>query len=92
MDGILPVGLHLATFAELTEVFGWAKQRKKLIDGFRRGVDDLGSCGCKNVWLDGSFVTSKEVPGDFDACWDPTGVDLSTVEPVLLDMSNGRKA
>jgi hypothetical protein len=44
------------------------------------------------VYLDGSFVTGKPEPGDFDVCWDPTGVDPSRLDPVLLDFSDGRKA
>ena len=92
VDGVLPVGIHRATFDELTEVFGWTTQRMRLIEGFKQGVEDLRIGGCEDVWLDGSFATNKEVPGDFDACWDPTPVDLSAVDPVLLDMSDGRKA
>jgi len=30
--------------------------------------------------------------GHFDACWDPDGVDLDTLDPVLLDLSRGRAA
>lgn len=30
------------------------------------------------MWLNGSFVTAKEETADFDACWDPDGVDLRT--------------
>jgi hypothetical protein len=44
----------------------------------------------KNLYC-GSFATNKEVPGDFDACWDTTNVDfkiLLDIEPVLLDLSN----
>jgi len=44
------------------------------------------------VYINGSFVTAKEVPGDFDACWDPTGVEVSLLDPVLLDFSNKRAA
>ena len=48
--------------------------------------------GCRAVYLDGSFVCSKEQPGDYDACWDHTGVDPDRVDPFLLDQSpNGRQ-
>jgi hypothetical protein len=33
--------------------------------------------------LDGSFVTSKLVPGDFDALWETASVDI----PLLLQMA-----
>lgn len=39
------------------------------------------------LWLDGSFVTDKEHPDDYDACWEPRGVDPSLLDPLLLDYS-----
>jgi hypothetical protein len=44
------------------------------------------------VYLDGSFVTSKDVPGDFDACWEAGGVDPGLLHPALLDFSDHRAA
>jgi hypothetical protein len=44
------------------------------------------------VYINGSFVTAKDVPGDFDACWDADGVDPDRLDPVLLDFSNRRAA
>ena len=35
---------------------------------------------------------AKEEPADFDACWDPDGVDLDALDPLLLDLSKGRAA
>ena len=47
------------------------------------------------MWLNGSFVTTKEEPADFDCVWDPTGVDLDVIReagPELLDLGAGRGA
>jgi hypothetical protein len=44
------------------------------------------------AYIDGSFVTSKDYPGDFDGCWDVTGVDPAKLDPVLLDFDNARAA
>ena len=52
----------------------------------------LTAAGCRQVWLNGSFVTAKDEPGDFDACWDTDGVDLDALDPVLLDLADGRRA
>ncbi len=41
--------------------------------------------GCPGVYLDGSFVTSKEIPNDYDVCWDTAGVDQGKLDPVLVD-------
>lgn len=46
--------------------------------------------GCSIVYLDGGYITEKLSPGDFDVCWDPTGVDPIKLDPVLLDFSNMR--
>jgi hypothetical protein len=35
---------------------------------------------------------AKSKPNDYDGCWDPEGVDFRLVDPVLLDLSNGRAA
>ena len=42
---------------------------------FSTGLTNLSSAGCRLVYLDGSFVTRKERPGDIDACWDVQYVD-----------------
>lgn len=43
-------------------------------------------------WLDGSFVTAKENPSDFDIAWDTTGVKGDLLHPVLLDVRPPRHA
>ncbi len=48
--------------------------------------------GCRLVYLDGSFVTSKEHPFDFDACWDVQNVDDEKLDAVFWDFSQGRAA
>ncbi len=43
------------------------------------------------MFLDGSFVTGKGEPDDFDGCWEARGVDPALLDPVLLDFGPGRK-
>ncbi len=50
-------------------------------------VDLLAAAGCQQVWLNGSFVTAKDEPGDFDACWDLGDVDIDALDPIFLDLS-----
>ncbi len=52
----------------------------------------MRDAGCTDVWLNGSYVTDKEIPNDYDACWDPLGVDLDKLDPVLQDLSRQRVA
>lgn len=35
----------------------------------------LKAAGCRTIYIDGSFTTCKEKPGDFDACYDEETVD-----------------
>ena len=46
--------------------------------------------GCRTVYLNGSFVTSKTFPNDYDACWEEAGVDPAALDPVLLTFDPGR--
>ena len=68
VDGLLPAGIHWATRDEFVIRFGISPRRQQVMAGLRAALDSLKAAGCKTVYLDGSFVTSKEVPNDFDAC------------------------
>jgi hypothetical protein len=39
-------------------------------------MEQLQAAGCRTIYINGSFVTSKLQPNDFDACWDREEVDL----------------
>ena len=92
LTGRLPPGEHEASWDEVVERFGWNERCRRLIDGLADAVTALAEAGCRRLWLNGSFVTAKDEPDDFDACWDQTDVDLDTLDPVLLDLSDGRRA
>lgn len=88
---VLPPGVHDATIEEVEGRFAASEQRNRIFAGLRDGVTALRKAGCRKVFLDGSFVTEKPIPADFDACWDPVGVEVTKLDPVLLDFSDGRK-
>ena len=60
--------------------------------GLREAMQSLKNAGCRTVYIDGSFVTDKEIPGDFDACWEEAWVDPLKLDPVLLTFADGRAA
>ena len=94
-DGNLPPGIHLATWTELASEFGSTLHRQRLLKGLEAALVVLKDSGCRRVYVDGSFVTDKRVPNDFDAAWDPTGVDVAkllSLEPVFQDFHNGSAA
>ncbi|RNJ49052.1 DUF6932 family protein [Methylocystis hirsuta] len=82
--GNLPPGLHKATWEEFTERYGVTTHRKRLIELMQKLIVHLKEVQCQNLFVDGSFVTNKEVPNDYDACWDVTGVKIERMDPVLL--------
>lgn len=88
----LPPGIHWATWEEITDCFGWTKSRKELLLGLRKALQVLQKAGCDTVYLNGSFVTSKENPNDFDACWDVENVSLELLDPVLMDFGDKQKS
>jgi hypothetical protein len=93
--GLLPPGIHLVSWAEFVGFFGTSAHRLRLVAGLHRGLQALKLAGCRTVFVDGSFVTAKEVPGDFDCCWDGSGVDalmLYAIDPVFFDFRNKRAA
>jgi hypothetical protein len=94
-SGLLPSGEHPASWGEVLERFGWNLVRRRLLDGLAEGLSILADAGCTRVWLNGSFVTAKEEPGDFDAVWSPVGVDadrLRFLSPEMLDLNPHRVA
>ena len=91
-DGKLPAGIHWATWDELHARFGTTEHRRRLLSGLIRAFQSLKAAGCRAAYVDGSFVTEKTEPQDFDVCWEPNGVDPSLLDPVLLTFASKRAA
>ena len=90
--GFLPNGIHWAELGEIRKRYCWNGQRERLLAGFERAVAALRVAGCRLVYLNGSFVTAKDYPGDYDACWEMAGVDPRLLDPVFLEFRNLRAA
>ncbi len=73
-SGNLPLGIHEATWDELVARFGYNQHRQALLAGLKVALQALGTAGCRRVYIDGSFVSAKELPGDFDGCWEAAGL------------------
>ena len=89
-NGLLPPGIHWAFWDEFFDRFAFSGWRRRLAAGLRAAADNLKKAGCLTVYVNGSFVTNKEVPNDFDACWEEAGVDPTVLDPVLLTFDPGR--
>lgn len=94
-EGNLPAGVHSVDFNAFSKAFGGSTHRRRLLTGLEAAMIPLKMCGCLRLYVDGSFVTIKEFPNDYDVAWEPSGVDLAElnrIEPVSFDFRNLRAA
>jgi hypothetical protein len=60
-----------------------------------RACEVLKQAGCHTIYIDGSYATNKEFPGDFDVCWKDDDVDLELLrklDSVFFNFSEKRAA
>ena len=86
---LLPPGVHDATLEELRIRYAINDKRKMLFGGFEKAAENIFSAGCPQIFLDGSFVSAKPEPDDYDALWDRRFVDPELIDPVFLDFTHG---
>ena len=91
--GYLPTGEHPADWDEVWERFGWNDHRRRLLRGLLRLASALRDGRCRRFILDGSFITTKEFPSDFDACCDYEGMSpMDLVDLRLMSSKEVMKA
>ena len=85
--GQLPPGEpYEAAWGEIVERLTWTKQRQFLLERLLVVLVELRAYGCRWFYLDGSFVSDKDEPGDWDGCWEMEGVNavlLNEINPAL---------
>lgn len=92
-NGNLPPGIYHVSMAEIERSFTWNETRRVLFRGFTRALANLSRAGVRRVWIDGSFVTSKDEPQDVDGGWEPgPPEDEDRLDAVFLDLWSGRQA
>ena len=89
---VLPPGIHSAGLIEIETRYATNEKRRGQFRGLVAALSSLRSAGCRRAFLDGSYSTGKPTPGDFDACWDPTGVSPHLLDPVFLKFDDNRAA
>lgn len=87
--GLLPPGIYESSWDELVTRYGGTPRRQALLAGLASGIEALRRARCRRPYIDGSFVTAKEEPGDFDVCWESAGVEGRLLDPVLLLFAQG---
>lgn len=96
-NGCLVPGVHDMTWEEFYNQFSFSPRRKILLVGLKSAIDILKKCECTVLYIDGSFVTDKLEPNDYDACWDGdwdnVSMNMLKLEPIFIDetdLSTGR--
>ena len=69
-DGTLDPGIHKMTWEEFYAFFSFSERRIELLKGLEKVVAILREIGATHIYIDGSFVTNKLDPKDWDACYD----------------------
>jgi hypothetical protein len=90
--GYLPPGIHVAGWEEVSIRFGNSPYRATLTRGLQRGLGILRDAGCRAVLLDGSYISGKDLPGDYDVAYEILGMDPNLLDPVFFDFRNLRAA
>lgn len=84
-DRCLAPGLHWIGIRDFRDTFVLNYHRTWQFEGFVKACIELRQAGCSRVYVGGSYITSKEFPGDYDACWDPAGVSSTGLSILLYD-------
>ncbi|OMC63331.1 hypothetical protein BK121_27805 [Paenibacillus odorifer] len=86
-NGMLPPGIHNATWEEFKEKYDMNYTRRVQLKGLERAIKCFKSAGCTSIYIDGSFITDKKRPGDYDALYDLDEIDENLIDSKLLDAS-----
>ncbi|WP_300586883.1 hypothetical protein [Marivita sp.] len=92
VTGRLPAGIHSMSWSEAEKLLAYNSRRRALMKGLLEACRNLQRAGASHLYIDGSFVTKKPNPGDWDGCYTSAGIDPSLLDPVLLDFSDDRAA
>ena len=79
-------------WTNFSDHFGFNGHRSRLLLGLLAALKNLAAAGCHSVLLNGSFVSNKELPEDYDGVWYTMGVNEDLLDPVLLDFRPPRYA
>jgi hypothetical protein len=93
-SGLLPEGTHTASWQEFISFFAYNEHRQNLVKGLVQGLKVLYQYGCLEVYIAGSFVTSKASPADVDVCYENSHMDwngLKKAHPEFFDSKYGSK-
>ena len=92
-NGTLNPGIHKMTWKEFYDFFSFSERRKELLNGLEKVLVIFREIEIPHFYIDGSFVTDKLEPEDWDSCFDcsiPQMQDLLKTYP-LFDRKEQKK-
>lgn len=84
--GYLPEGIHTVTWEHFEKEFGFSPRRQILMKGLYEVIQVLKQCGCEAIFIDGSMVTDKLEPDDWDACFKGNGEVIKQLYAIDADL------
>jgi hypothetical protein len=94
-NGNLASGIHEMDIKTFKEEFGSNVHRSFLISGLEKATMAFRSFKVPFLYVDGSFVSKKRIPSDYDVCYEMPPKDLSKLflfYPVFRTFRNNRRA
>lgn len=83
----LPPGIHPTTWEEFKAKYGINYKRKLQLEGLEKAIEEFKNAGGTKIFIDGSFVSEKKNPGDYDALYDLDEIDADKIDERLTDAS-----
>lgn len=92
-SGELPRGIYYATWKEFVLRFAFNNDREKQINKLMNGLKVLFEFGCEEIFIGGSFITSKLKPKDIDVAYNITFLNFKELDkkhPEFFDPNKGK--
>jgi hypothetical protein len=86
---VLPPGVYDATMEEVYNRYAINERRRELFQGFNEAAENIFGAGSPQIYLDGSYISAKPEPGDYDALWDRRFVDPTLLDPLFIQLTMG---
>lgn len=88
-NGLMPPGIHEASWKEFSSRFGYNAARKEQLFNMELLLQEMRKQKAGDrAFVGGSFVSNKEIPGDFDMTWRVSGERIGELQksaPILVD-------